>query len=519
MRRLIPLVLSMCVIAASVVWAGQQPISQTTAAEPRNSYVSMIALGLDHSCAILPTAKLKCWGTNGDGQLGLGTTADMGNDAGEMGSALPYVNVAQTVKYVSGGNRHTCAIRADNSTVCWGFNGDGELGLGHVRTIGDGAGEMGSALVSVDFGTGLYATSLSASYAFTCAVLNTKQVKCWGYQDSGELGVSGQHGLEPNTMGANLPAVDLGTGAAAVSVVTGFQHACALLNNAKVKCWGLNSNGQLGYGDTTNRVYPNLGDLLPVVNVGTGRTVKALAAGGNFTCAIRDNGTVVCWGYNGTGQLGIGSTTDIGDGADEMGDALTAVDLGSGRTAVAIAASRRMDRDLVCVVLDNATLKCWGANDIGQLGTGDMLDRGDAAGEMAGLEPVNLGSGITVKAVSMGNAHTCVTLATTNIKCFGHGAYGKLGYGNTTNYGSTAELLGAAIPVVDLASNVSSTSTRTKSPTKTRTPTKSKTLTKSKTRTKTKTPTKSRTLTRSRTATKTQVPTTTPSVVATAVTP
>lgn len=480
------IVLAFC---ASALWAQPQ---QPASAASRASKSTQISLGGDHSCALLTTGVLKCWGANSDGQLGLGNTNDYGDTSSELGNGLPAVNVNKTIKLLSAGYNHTCVIRSDNSTVCWGKNAYGELGIGNTNSIGDGSGEMGSNLVAVDLGTS-YATSLSGGLEFTCAILATGQVKCWGDNTYGQLGVSGNHGNESGTMGTNLPAIDFGSGRTAKAISTGRQHACAILDNDSVKCWGANTYGQLGTGDTTSVVYPIIATN-PVVDLGTGRTAKAIAVGAFHTCAILDNGTLKCWGYNVMGQLGTDSTTTLGDGPGEMGDALLPINLGTGRTALTIAASKRGDRDYTCAVLDNGTLKCWGANDMGQLGQGDFDYRGDSTGEMAALAAINLGTGMTVTTVAMGAAHNCVILTSTNIKCFGHPNNGKLGLGNDIAYGASGDTLGDNLPILNLdgiALTPTASKTKTKTPTKTRTSTK--TATRSKTPTRTKTPTRSKT--------------------------
>jgi hypothetical protein len=125
-------------------------------------------------------------------------------------------------------------------------------------------------------------------------------------------------------MGNNLPAVNLGTRRKAKAITAGTLHTCAILDNNTVKCWGLNGDGGLGYGDTNHRGdEPNeMGDNLPAVDLGTGRNAKAIAAGGGHTCALLDNNTVKCWGRSNAGQLGYGDTNDRGDAAGEMGDNL-----------------------------------------------------------------------------------------------------------------------------------------------------------------------------------------------------
>jgi alpha-tubulin suppressor-like RCC1 family protein len=124
---------------------------------------------------------------------------------------------------------------------------------------------------------------------------------------------------------------------------------------------------------------------LPSVNLGTGRTATAIAAGDYHSCAILDNGSVKCWGYNNRGQLGIDSTPTMGDASGEMAQ-LAGINLGTGRTATAIAAGEYHS----CALLDNASVKCWGKNGYGQLGIDNTADMGDEAGEMADLTGIDL---------------------------------------------------------------------------------------------------------------------------------
>ena len=116
-----------------------------------------------------------------------------------------------------------------------------------------------------------------------------------------------------------------------------------------------------------------MGDNLLAVDLGTGKTARAIEAGDNHTCAILDNESVKCWGANASGQLGLGHTNIRGDNSSLMGDNLLAVDLGSDRTAKAIAAGYAH----TCAILDNSLVKCWGSNTSGQLGLGDTDNRGD----------------------------------------------------------------------------------------------------------------------------------------------
>jgi alpha-tubulin suppressor-like RCC1 family protein len=149
-------------------------------------------------------------------------------------------------------------------------------------------------------------------------------------------------------------------------ISAGYYHTCVLVQNGGVKCWGRNAEGQLGYGDTTHRG-DNAGEMgasLPYVALGTGRTAVSLISGGYHNCAILDNGSVKCWGYNAYGALGLGDTNGRGDAANEMGDNLPAISLGTGRSAVQLSAGYQH----TCARLDNGSVKCWGYNAAGQLG-------------------------------------------------------------------------------------------------------------------------------------------------------
>ncbi len=184
----------------------------------------------------------------------------------------------------------------------------------------------------------------------------------------------------------------------------GSAHSCYILDNGSVKCWGKNNLGQLGLGHTNNRGdnSSEMGDNLTAIDLGIERTAKAIAAGSDHTCAILDNASIKCWGSNVYGQLGLGHTNNRGDNSSEMGDSLPAVDLGSGITAKAIATGKHH----TCAILDNASIKCWGANASGQLGIGDTRNRGDESSDMGDTLPaVDLGSERTAKVIVAGGSH------------------------------------------------------------------------------------------------------------------
>ncbi|MCB1016445.1 MAG: hypothetical protein KDB10_15255, partial [Acidimicrobiales bacterium] len=245
-------------------------------------------------------------------------------------------------------------------------------------------GEMGDALPAVPLGRP--AVAITAGLLHTCALLDDGRVSCWGY--GGASGGVGAFGTVP-----------LGTSRTAIALSAGGGHTCALLDDHTVKCWGANGDGQLGLGDLAPRgasSSADMGDNLPPVDLGVGRTALGVSAGASSTCALLDDHTVKCWGANGFGQLGQGGTARLGDEPGELGDDLPPVALGTGRTALSVTSGERH----TCAVRDDRGLRCWGANPHGELGIGRGVERvGDDPGEMGdALPPVDVagtGRGVT----------------------------------------------------------------------------------------------------------------------------
>eukprot|EP01083_Nonionella_stella_P306103 1070679_1 len=151
---------------------------------------------------------------------------------------------------------HTCVYALDhNETKCFGQNNYGQLGYGDNRTRGDNADEMGDSLLPIDLGASFVPKQMTAGWQHTCALSTTNQVKCWGQNKHGQLGYGDTHarGDELNEMGDNLFEIDLGSSFVSMQIVAGYDHTCSLSTTNKVKCWGYNLRGELGYGDTNNR--------------------------------------------------------------------------------------------------------------------------------------------------------------------------------------------------------------------------------------------------------------------------
>lgn len=416
-----------------------------------------IAAGGAYSCAVATIGSvegsLKCWGGNNGGTLGLGDLLSRGGAPGQMGANLPVIDLgpgARVVEVAAGFDAMVCARLSDGRVKCWGRNDSGRLGVGDPQTRGDEAGEMGANLSAIDLGPGRSAKQISLGVSHACAMLDDATLKCWGVSAVGALGLGDTQvrGFSLAQMGANLPALDLGPGRTARQLSAGGTQTCARLDNDSVKCWGSNDLGQLGLGDVQSRgaAPGQMGASLPAVDLGLGRTVRQVSVGLGCTCVVLDNGSVKCWGANTRGELGTGDLQERGSSPGEMGDNLQAVDLGVGRTALQVASGTQF----VCALLDDRTVKCWGRNDLGQLGLGDQQDRGGNPGEMgAALPTVDLGPGRKALQIAAGT-HACAKLDDGNIKCWGSNGSGELGLGDLLSRGDKPGQMGASLPAVQL---------------------------------------------------------------------
>jgi alpha-tubulin suppressor-like RCC1 family protein len=296
-----------------------------------SSGVVAVSGGIIHTCARTASGAVQCWGNGDHGQLGNGSTGDSLAPAEIEGSS----SLASVVV----GGTHTCAVTTQGAARCWGFNNVGQLGDGSTtesHSPGPVAG-LSSGVIAV-----------AAGNLHSCAVTSSGGVKCWGYNDRGQLG-------DGSTTTRLAPVAVVGLSSGVVAISASYGGTCALLASGGVQCWGGNQWGQAGDGT-------DLDSSVPVEVAGLAPGIVAIGAGATHACALTASGAVQCWGGNQWGQLGNGTTTNSLAPVDVMG-------LSSGVIAIATGGGT------TCAVLTSGGVKCWGYNDYGALGDGTLIDR------------------------------------------------------------------------------------------------------------------------------------------------
>jgi alpha-tubulin suppressor-like RCC1 family protein len=341
-----------------------------------------ISAGYGHTCALTSAGGVECWGDNGYGQLGDGTTADRHSPVAVSG-------LASGVRAIAAGEALSCAVTSAGGVKCWGDNSNGQLG--------DGTTADRRSPVAVSGLAGVRA--IAAGEALGCALTSPGGVKCWGYNRYGELG-------DGTTTDHHAPVGVSGLRSGVTAIAVGYLHACALTSAGAVKCWGYNRYAQLGDGTTTDR-------RTPVEVSGLARGVTAISAGGGHSCALTHAGGVKCWGSNYLGELGNETTT-----RQLTPSAVSGLDSGVAEIAAGGEAH-------VCALTTAGEVKCWGYNGYGQLGDGTTANRHspvDVSGLPDGVQAIAAG----------GYGHTCALTSAGEVKCWGRNSSGQLGDGTTT---------------------------------------------------------------------------------------
>lgn len=388
------------------------------------SGISGISVGGMHSCAVTSTGNAYCWGYNSTGQLGDNSTTQRNTPVA--------VSTLTSVAKISGYANSTCAMRSTGGVFCWGNNGYGQLGDNTVSqklvpTSARNAANSGSLSGIVDLNAGSQSNVV-------CSITTARELYCWG---GGSASANGYIGDDTAVSSTTLPRQVLAPGQlpAFTQVVTGSYSSCGLTSGI-VHCWGYNASGQLGDGTTTNRYTPT-----PVVSTtGTGvlSGIASLAASANSYCALAFSGEVFCWGLNSNGQLGDGTTTQR---------TIPAVvnSSGGGSLKGVISLASDANGTHVCALTDAKAIYCWGRSAGANVANSYVATA--SGGNVASLNP---------SAIYTGNDHACLLDASGKAYCWGANNYSQFGNGGTSS--SSTPVLGAGgteFKSLSLGSNMS----------------------------------------------------------------
>jgi alpha-tubulin suppressor-like RCC1 family protein len=360
-----------------------------------------LGAGGRNSCGVTTANVLFCWGYNGEGQLGIGKASQ---GSGSV-FALPQPSAATgnlAFRQVVASLYHACAITLSGVGYCWGINIDGRLG----NNTEVPSNEPAQVATPVSF------QSVTVGRTHTCGLSFSNRVFCWGYALDGALGigipVADSAGEPPPDFKAVPIEADSGgvLGLRYSTLTAGGLHSCAIttpLLGSAAYCWGDDQSGQLGNG----AVGQSFAYYSPKPVTG-GLTFIAITAGYTHTCALAPGGIPYCWGGNTTGQLG--------DGSNTLRTAPTAVSGGLAFFGISAGMSH------TCAVTAAGAVWCWGSNGSGQLGDGTTTNSNVPV-------LVTVAGGLAFKAVSAGDLHTCAVTTTNIAYCWGNNQYGQLGDG------------------------------------------------------------------------------------------
>ena len=337
-----------------------------------------------------------------------GIRLEVGLDADSSGALDDTEVDATQTQYICGGERiasvqsslggrHSCAVTLQGNVWCWGRNQSGQLGDGNTMVL-----EQPNPVKVQGVSD---AISIQVGTSFSCALLASGGIKCWGDNTFGQLG--------NGTTTSSATAVDVSNITAATDLGAGHTHACATLANGTLRCWGRNDFGQLGDGTTVDRT-------APVAVVGITDAVE-IGGGRSFTCAISQSPRILsCWGINSFGQLGDGTTVDK----------LTPVAVGPlpGEPVIIEGGFAH-----TCTAITTGEVFCWGNNAVGQLGDGTTN---------SSSSPVQVIGVMGASSMGLGSGHSCASVNSGEVFCWGNNPVGQLGDGTNTDSLSPVSVFG-----------------------------------------------------------------------------
>ncbi len=341
-----------------------------------------VSAGVYHTCGLTTSGAAYCWGWAGNGQLGLGFRPPAHPLGLGQNDRTPLaVAGGHTFTMVSGGLGHSCGVTTAGEAYCWGDNTYGQLG--------DGSKTRSLAPVSVTGGQ-QFASVTAGSY-HSCGVTTGNALYCWGNNSQEQLG-DGSHTSSSSPV---LVAGDFLFQAARA----GAYHTCGVTTANVAYCWGYDLDGQLGTGSVTFNV------PTPVAVAGD-HSFAAVATGFSHSCGTATDGAAYCWGQ--ASLLG-----------DESGlDQYAPVAVAGGITFATAGGSLASGQESSCALTPSSAAYCWGHNDAGQLGDGSTTWRST---------PNLVLGGLSFASISTGPFHTCGVTTSAVAYCWGINANGQVG--------------------------------------------------------------------------------------------
>jgi alpha-tubulin suppressor-like RCC1 family protein len=375
-----------------------------------------VSAGANHTCVVLDGGAIDCWGQNGEGQLGFDPkpSTDRYEDTYLARSA------GTTGLGVVGGGQHTCAVK-QGSLACWGYDFYGQLGgyRAQVPTPTTVTAIRGATKIAVGTDVAcVLRTDLPSNPPNTSSPVRPF---CWGSNADGRLGI----GSTTPASSDLLQPVDLGTAdSAATEIRAGNGTVCAVPTGNARTCWGRNADGEIGDHTTTSSSTPtSSAELGGATSYDLGGTFAAGAEHGTG-CRV-SGGHALCWGYNGSSQLGDDTTTTRTTAVtvlyDDDNDNSTPLVPLPGVVDVAVGG------DHACALTNDGSVWCWGANGAGQLGDNTTDTRHGAVHVQQDTDPDTDDPLTGVTALTAGNSHTCALLSSGKVRCWGDSSSGKLG--------------------------------------------------------------------------------------------
>lgn len=382
--------------------------------------------------------------------------------------------IATLDQHLSSGRKHSCALNRSGDVICWGNNHASQLGLeSRLEHIGDDPDDMEKNVTKISQNYENIMIQISSGGYHTCALFDTGEIRCWGLNESGQLGTGNFDFL----LSKAEKKIDAGPGLVGTQIVAGGQHTCGLFKihtseQQLVKCWGDNSSGQLGVVISEDSEFEvvgfkpsDMGANLLAVDLDSSESVLQVVAGDEHSCALLANGRVKCWGENHSGQLGLGDFSDRGPEFLRSGGKPEFVLIEESSKIVWLSTSGHH----TCALTASGKVVCWGENSSGQIGPAraepDIEDGEDEDRDYDLYEfPVVLDHVPgKVRKIAAGTRHTCALLETNEIYCWGDIedpvlglAGGEPDFSYQTESGSDAGMnrikLGTDDPVRDLSS-------------------------------------------------------------------